>query len=152
MSETKQLTIAELILRLGSGVFGVSGLGILGIGCIYLINDTTGMCIGFLENIPKMLTYSDGITKETNKLTGSIKIEDDNNTNSANTINTIITRNNFATKYYLYLSTWGLNYLRRGLVIGGMIGGGVGMRFLGTWIGSPNTINWFNGRFGSNYI
>jgi hypothetical protein len=149
MSDTKQLTIAELILRLGSGVFGVSGLGILGIGCVYLINDTTGMCIGFLENIPKMLTYSDDITKETNKLTGSAKIYDDNN---ANSINTIITRNNFTTKYYLYLSTWGLNYLRRGLVIGGMIGGGVGMRFLGTWIGSPQVINSFNGRFGSNYI
>jgi hypothetical protein len=90
------------------------------------------MCIGFLENIPEMLTYSDDITKETNKLSGSIKIGDDNNANSANTI---ITRNNFATKYYLYLSTWGLNYLRRGLVIGGMIRGGIGLKFLGNWIG-----------------
>ena len=40
MYQDKQLTIVELILRLGSGVFGVSGLGILGLECIYLINDT----------------------------------------------------------------------------------------------------------------
>ncbi len=149
MSDIKHITIAELILRLGSGVLGVSGLGILGIGCIYLINDTTGMCIEFLENIPKMLTYTDDISKETNKLTSSIKINDNKNENS---INTIITINNFVIKYYLYLSRWGLNYLRRGLVIGGMIGGGIGMRFLGTWIGSPQVINCFNSKFGSNYI
>ena len=30
MSDIKHITIAELILRLGSGVLGVSGLGILG--------------------------------------------------------------------------------------------------------------------------
>lgn len=147
MSEDKQLTIAELILRLGSGVFGISGLGILGIGCIYLINDTTGLCIGFLENIPKILTYSNDIAKEATKNIESNGLTTyDKEHVKKNVINGLIK------KYNLYLGTWGLNCLRRGLVIGGMIGGGVGLRFLGTSLGSKHVINWFNGKFGSNYI
>jgi hypothetical protein len=143
MNNSKQLTIAELILRLGSGVFGVSGLGILGIGCIYLINDTTGLCIGLLENIPKALTYSDELTKKNNE-----KIDLVNHSE----YNIIIAQNNTINKYFAYVKSWSFNYLRRGLLIGGMIGGGVGLRFFGTWIGSEQVINWFNGKFGSNYI
>ena len=155
MSQSKQLTIAELILRLGSGVFGVSGLGILGLGCIYLINDTTGGCISFLESIPKMLSQSNYLN-ELNTC-NQLNTCSENNINSMDTNfdkeKNITVNNKFVgQRYWTKFSSWSLNYLRRGLIISGMIGGGVGMRFLGNWFGSEKVIGWFNGKFGSNYM
>lgn len=109
----QQRTIVEVILKLSSGVCRVSGLGILGIGCIYFINDATGSCIKFLEYIPKMLTQD--------KNNNIICIPTLTNTNNSITEST----------HQSIFMEWMNNSFYRKVIIGSMIAGGIALRHIG---------------------